>query len=203
MIYNIFNDLTLLLQTHPYIITFLVALVSEEMLVFFAILSGRGIINFWIVFSVGVFAVLIFDSVVFIIGKSKFGKYIETRFFPENKMDQKIKLIHKKRSLVYLIITKFVWGTRIPSIFYYSVSGMRYKKFILYDFISLIIWGSLMLTSGWLAGRGFAELLKIMRGSERLLAMILVGALIIYLIHLLIKRLISKDYKYIEKINKL
>jgi membrane protein DedA with SNARE-associated domain len=200
MIYNLFQEIALLVQYHPYLITFIVSFISEELLVFLAILSGRGILSLWIVYIVGILAVMIFDSIIFAVGRSKIGKYIEDRFFSEKAMDKKIKFAHKKRALVYLIITKFVWGTRIASIFYYSVKGMKYKKFAIYNFISLLIWSSIMLPAGWLAGRGFDLLLRVIKGTEKLLAVILIAILMIYTLHWLIKKLIIKEYKYIEKI---
>ncbi|MEK6859659.1 MAG: hypothetical protein AABX54_02480 [Nanoarchaeota archaeon] len=199
MVYNIFNDIAGLIQHNPYLITFLVALISEELLVFLAILSGRGMISFWIVYFIGTLAVIIFDSSIFLIGKSKFGKYIENKFFPEKQMDEKIKFVNKKSSMIYLMITKFVWGTRVPSIFYYSVRGMKYKRFLVYDIISLLVWSSIMLSAGWLAGKGFDKLLTLLKGSEKLFAILFLTALIVYVLYWLIKKIIAKEYKYIKR----
>lgn len=193
--FEIFRELMSLVEFHPYLITFVASFLSEELLVFLAVLSGRGILSFWTVYVLGILGVMLFDSLIFIIGKSKFGSYIEDRFFPERKMDKKINFANKKRVLFYLIVTKFVWGTRIASIFYYSVRGMKYRRFILFNSISLVVWGSIMLSAGWLAGNGFDRILRFSRGVERFAAFILITILVIFFIDKTIKGLLKKSQK--------
>ena len=187
-----------IIMHNPYLATFIAAILSEEILVFLAILSGRGIFPFWIVYVFGIISIIIFDSVVFYIGKSKFGKYIEDRFFPEKKMNEKIKFSNKKSSLFYIILTKFVWGTRIASIFYFSVKGIRYKRFVLYDFIAVLLWATILLPIGFLAGKGFDSLLRFTRGAERILLLVVITIVLIFVIDKIIKIVLKKEAKYVK-----
>jgi membrane protein DedA with SNARE-associated domain len=184
--------LEMLITSHPYIAA-IIASINEEFLVFLSILSGRGLIDFWIVFSVGIIMLLFWDSLIFLLGKSRFGVYIENKFFPVKEMDKRMNFVDKKRHLFYLILTKFVYGTRMASSFYYSIKGMKYKKFLLYDFISLAIWGSILLSAGYLAGKGFGRLLSFTKGFSKLFLIIVITIAVVYLLDKLMKKIFISE----------
>ena len=75
---------------------------------------------------------MFFDSLCFLIGKSRFGVYIEKRFFIKNL--KKIDSVNKNKAFFYILATKFVYGTRIASLIYYGIRGLSYRRFLIYDF---------------------------------------------------------------------
>ena len=197
IIQEIFSDFAIFVPNHPYLSTLIAAFFSEELLVFLSILSGRGMINFWIVYFFSIIGLLIFDSVIFALGKTGLGRHIEERFFPKRKMEEKIRFANTKKRLFYLIVTKFVWGTRIPSLFYFSASGMHYSKFVKYNLISLFIWASIMLTSGWFAGKGFHKLLNLTQGFEKFIAILFLAVIIFFLVNQIVRKILQKESKYL------
>ncbi|MDP2926191.1 MAG: VTT domain-containing protein [Nanoarchaeota archaeon] len=197
MMPNIFNELALLVSLHPYMISFISGVISEELVVFLAILSGRDLLPFWIVLIFGTLGALFLNSLWFLLGKSRFGKKIDHYFLKKLKKHkshiQKLYSINRKRNLFYLIGTKFIYGTRNVAAFYYGMKGMGYKKFIVYDSIAMIIWALIMLPAGWLAGNGFNRLLKLTRGVEKFLAVILFSAIVIYIIQHIIRKILVRN----------
>jgi membrane protein DedA with SNARE-associated domain len=199
---NIFSYFSMFVTTHPFLISFLSGALSEELVVFLAILSGRHILPLWIVFVFGPMGALFFNSLCFFSGKSKFGKGLND-YLSRNKKhipgEEDLEHINKKRHIFYLTASKFVWGTRTASAVYYGMKGMDFKKFLLYDGIAIYIWALVMVPAGWLAGNGFNYLLRLTRGLERFLAIVLISVVVIFIIYKLIRVIIIKEYKVIEK----
>jgi membrane-associated protein len=193
---EIFNFLEQIIVLHPVLAVFVSSFFSEEIIVFLAILSGRGIINFWIVFCAGILGLLCFDSLCFLAGKSKFGKYVEEKFFKEHF--KSVGGINKSRAFFYLFVTKFIYGTRIASLMYYGMRKMSYKRFVVYDFVSLVFWACIMLGAGWLAGKGFDVLLRVTKGAGKLAALVLVTLVLVYIIRKIFQTAIKREVKYLK-----
>ncbi len=200
MVFEIFKELLLAIAHYPYLVSFFGGFLSEELLVFLAILSGRGTLPFWIVFVFGYLGALSMNSIWFFLGKSRFGKKISSWFSKDKKILENVDYINRRRHLFYLIATKFVYGTRTASAVYYGMKGMNYKKFILYDSIAVLVWALIMLPAGWMAGNGFARLLNISKGIEKFAAFILVAFLVVYVLNHLIRNIIKKEYEIEERV---
>lgn len=172
-----------LLAGHTHLALLIAPLFGEEVVVFLAVLSGRGIVPFYEVFFFGILGVLIIDSVMFFSGRYLYEGFLSKYKFISKRMN-KIKLkpgaVKSKKLPVYIFITKFIWGTRIPSILYLGTQKIKYLRFIVYDFLAIMLWALIILPVSWLAGRGFTRLLGIVRGAERLLVVALIVALIFF-----------------------
>lgn len=187
-----------LFMYHPILTSFLSGLISEELLIFTAVLSGRGLLSFWFVFVFGILGVMVLDSFLFYIGRTKFIQGIgESRLFSKRvrNLEKKIHEVSKKHMLVSFCMTKFIYGTRMAYIIYHSAKELPYKKFLFYDTLALVIWAAVMLPIGWLAGRGFTRVLAIARGTEKLLAGILIVVIIFYIANRIVTRILFHETK--------
>ena len=194
--FNILDYFTAWIAIHNYFISFLGGALSEEFVVFFAILSGRGVLPFWVVFVFGSLGALFINFLWFLAGGSVFGKRLSNWLLNTEKkieVNSEINYVNKKKSLIYLIATKFVYGTRSVTAVYYGMKGMSYRRFLIYDSIAILVWASIMVSAGWLAGKGFDRILRFTKGFDRLLAIILLTLVIIYFLNKLIRRLFVKN----------
>ena len=185
------------LMSHNYIISFAAGLITEELVLFLAILSGKGGIPFWAVFFFGILGALCIDIVYFILARTKFITYLrKIRLVSKSfgKMPKFVRNFGEKNKLANLIVSKFIYGTRMISIMTISIKGIKFEKFIAYDLLALIIWGVILLPLGWLAGRGITSFLHVAKNLEKFL---LFALLIIIIYHLLIKVIIPRILKKI------
>jgi membrane protein DedA with SNARE-associated domain len=182
----------LLFLEHPLITIFLGCLVlGEDMLVFFSILSGRGLIPFWEVILFGFFGVLAGNTVYFFLAKTKLLKKIEKKIDLDKKYGRLSKLIYglrKKNTLFLLIIAKFIISVRLGTVLYLSAKGMSYKKFIKQDLIAFFIWGAIMLPAGWLLGRGISVVFNVAHDFKLVLSI----AILVFAVYLLVEWIVAE-----------
>ena len=193
---NILHFLSSLVILHPILVTYVGSFFSEDMAIFLSVLAGRGMISFFITFFVSILGVLSFDIICFSIGRSRFGKYLEERYL--KKHFEKLKGVSHERALFYLIITKFITGTRIATYIYYGMKKLDFEKFLLYNTISVLIWAGIMLPIGWMAGKGVDKYLRIAHGFERFTLIVVITMVIIFVLHKLITKIIFKEAKYLK-----
>lgn len=132
------------------------------------------------------------DSVYFFIGKLK--------FFSRIRFLQKLKSSHfslkekiDKNPFTALIISKFIYGTRIASCFYFGFKQTRYNKFVFYDAVAIAIWESIFLTLGFLTGKGISATLYGARTIEKFFLIAFLLLIIYYLIAHILKKKGKKE----------
>lgn len=154
---------------------------GETVVVAAAILAAHG---FWSLFDVFVwsFAGTVSSDVVwFLFGRRLFQML--PRWSPDRTRRRKL-LAHldrvtEKRPLLALVVTKFIYGTRILTILYLSIRKIRLRSFFVVDSISTIVWLTVLLSIAWAAGGGTAALIpRIHEVGAALLA--IVGTLILF-----------------------
>ena len=190
-----FESIAINLLVHPFLLSFISATVlGEEAIIFLSFLAGENLIHLWIVLIFGVLGLITFDNLLyFIIKRFKIGSRFERKF--KDKHRHRVGFINsigKDKPFLLLMACKFIYGTRIFSIFYVIKSGIKYSKFLLYDSISILIWASVMIPLGWLAGRGVSILLHIATRIEKALGIVLLSFILFYVIYRLISHWIIK-----------
>jgi membrane protein DedA with SNARE-associated domain len=78
-----------------------------------------------------------------------------------------------------LLFVKFVYGTRIATIIYLSARKLKLRLFVAYNASGAVLWVVVIVTVGWLAGRGLAILGRDLSRAERLLPIVLLLALLL------------------------
>lgn len=198
---NILKEGMLFFVYHPFIASFFSGFISEELLLFTAIESGRGLLPLWTVLIFGFLGMTAVDSFLFWVAKTRLIRYIaDNKLISHNtrKIDKKLKKIDETHKILSLILTKFIYGTRIVTIFYHSTKKMPYKTFLAYDSIALATWSLIMIPIGWLAGRGFTKILRFARGTEKLLAIVLLVLIIFYVANFIVKKYLLSSKKLVK-----
>jgi len=192
---EILNYLFAMIGIHPYISSLLVGFISEELLIFLAVLSGKGEISFLPVFIFGLIGVFLIDCFWYFLGRSSYGKKVYEfllRSRNTTKTEHEHKFVNKKRHFLYITLSKFVYGTRNLTDAYFGIKNMPFKKFLVYDIGALLIWSSIMLSAGWLAGKGFDILLKYTKGVQKLFAFLFIAVIIVLIVRRLLKIIFYK-----------
>ncbi|PIN93698.1 hypothetical protein COU54_02185 [Candidatus Pacearchaeota archaeon CG10_big_fil_rev_8_21_14_0_10_31_24] len=178
-------------ELHPTLISFLAGIISEDVLTFVAIMYGG--INYplmWVMIF-GFLGVLAQDYFFFFLRKMPmFSKFI-SNILSSKKKKKKIKFIEDlsgSKLLLSLIISKFIYGTRIPMILLAGHKTKTFWKFSKIDIPALIIWTGIMVPIAWFAGRGFSKALSLIRGFEKLMGFILIFFLVAYLGRYFVKK---------------
>jgi len=145
---------------YPFLLVFLLSLFGGETLfILLAFLAGTtGLIPMWILFISGTAAVTLNDVFWFslprlkIFNKIKIPKFLINSF---KKNNYKFRKIEEKGLLIFILINKFLFGTRNLSIFSISLNKINFWKFLLNTALASMIWGFVIITIGWLTGKGF------------------------------------------------
>ncbi len=177
-----FHFLLSQLIDHPIILFFISAYFGgEELIIPLAILVGHGLWDFQTLFITTFISTLIADLTWFMLGRHG----IQKRKFFERYQHRYKKISHfirkiAKSELKLLLITKFIYGTRIFSIIYLSLEGLSVSKFLKLNFFVILIWLSTITGMGWMVGKGSAFFVNIYEHPLILIAGILV---LVFLFH--------------------
>lgn len=182
------------------IISFLGAIIGgEETLILLSILSSHGFLNPYYLFIFFYFGVLVSDSIWFFIGKSKlFNWLVQRKFLSKaySHWDRLLNSVTKKSDFQALFITKFLYGSRLPTIMYLARERLKIKSFLVYSLITNFIWVSLILLIGWSAGKGISLATNI--SNNLVLYLVLIGVTLL-IFTLLIRLLSEATKKWLKK----
>ena len=193
--------ITLLMGYLP-LASFIIGLIGgEEILIFFAVLAGNGAVSFWKVALFSIIGMILADTIIFNFSRSKFMLYIIKRT-KKSRHYQPIKRfldrLDHKNHFIFLFVNRFFYGLRTLSVI--KMSGkkragkkMNFKEFIGYDIPAILGWCAIMLTAGWLAGRGFTLMLNLVKDIRLALEIGLAFLLILYILENLIKNKLLRE----------
>ncbi len=189
-------DLGLFFLTHPYLITFLAAVFLEESIIFFAFLSGSGLISFYAVYIFGIFGAIIGDICWYFIGKSSLVEFLRQKCkrlkYVKRQYHRTSKLVHRiagNKIFLSLFFSKFVFGSRILMMLYFGAKKVKFSKYVIYDVISIIIWTSVLAPIGWLAGRGIVSSFGVI---SRIRHFVTIGIILVLAFYILSEFIVRK-----------
>ena len=151
-----------LVTTHQILVVFVgMMFFGDTFLLAVSYLSGQGVLSPWTILWAGFLGTMFADLIWFYIGH--LTNTTLSRFFDKyrHRMEHVLGLMEKlvgKRPFVYLILAKFLYGTRILIIIYVALRKMPVKTFILFDAVGTVLLHTVLIGMGWLAGRGIAEI---------------------------------------------
>jgi membrane protein DedA with SNARE-associated domain len=157
--------------------------------------------NLVVLFFAAFVGTFIGDSVWFFIGR-KISKNIK-KYERVNRgfetIAELIERVFKKNYTLALVTVKFLYGTRVITIFYLAKEKISYKKFLLYDSISTIFWLFGMGFVGYLVGLGVNWILHVVKNIQLAITFMIVILALFYLVQKLINKGLFKEEKILEK----
>ncbi len=185
-------------QNHAFLLFFIASLIGgEEVMIPLAFLVGTGLWDIQTLFLACFIGTLVSDTLWFLLGRHGLQK---TELFKKHKgkYDKVVHFLNKisKKDFVVLLVTKFLYGTRIFTILHFGVSSMPKSRFILLNSIVILVWLPLALNIGWFAGKGSSFFLGIYEHPLWFFTSI-AGVILIYhfLRNQLASRILPKDLK--------
>jgi len=196
------KELVLAFLNYPYLVSFLGGFFTGgHVILFLAILSAQGLIPLWIVFVFSLLGILVADIMYFAIGKIKSLSVLKRSKIIHGSYLRARQVFEKTQSnLLILIIAKLVGGVGMFCMLYLGRKRMGFKEFLKYNTVLVFIWGTIIVTVGWLAGRGVYLVLQVYNNLKLGILMLGVILLIYYVIGELISRWLMKEKDKFEKI---
>jgi len=146
-----------LIQSYGYIIIFLGTIIAGETVILAAaFLASLGYFNIFIVMAVSAVGIILADSFWYYIGM-KSDKVVEKCGKSCTFAEKRIAFINKNFNNHYgkfLILSKFVYGTRVATLIASGHQKIPYKNFLIFNLISIIIWLAIVVVIGY--GIGFS-----------------------------------------------
>lgn len=150
-------------KDQPFLLFLIASFVGgEELMIPLAFLVGTGLWDFPTLFAACFLGTLVADTLWFLLGrhgiqKSKLFQKHKERYKKVEAFFAKIS----KNDFVVLLISKFLYGTRIFMLFHFGIGGMPKGKFLLMNIGVIVAWLPLVLALGWFAGRGSSTITRL------------------------------------------
>ena len=188
------NTLISFLGDYFFVIVLIGTIISGNLfIIFISTLSGQGIFPYWQVLIISLIGTFISDTIWFNLGKTKYINNLVKRphFLYHYYYIKKAlyKSTERNKFLVFLG-SKFVYGTKILTLMYVGKRNLKRKDFIIYNFSSSIIWVTILVSIGWLAGKGFTKILESFNNLRTALTVFILLIVLLYTTWFLISELI-------------
>lgn len=149
---------------NPQLLFFLAALIGgEELIVPLAFLVGTGLWDVPTLFIFTAIGTLVADVGWFLLGRHGIQK--SALFKRHTEKYKKVTAMIKKiadHEFNLLLITKFIYGTRIFTIIHLSLEETHLYRFIALNSIVIVVWLTVIINIGWWAGKGSRILSSLM-----------------------------------------
>jgi len=146
--------------------------------------------SFFNIFWVALLGTIISDVMWFYLGGIVLRRLSRWETY-KKKHEKTMQALNKRtgeKPFLALLYIKFLYGTRVITIFYLSLRRVSIKSFILFDTIGSAIWLLVIMSLGWLAGLGIINLLPELNRLGYFLVAILAVIIITKLITLWSKK---------------
>src|SRR3989344_8066418 len=120
------------LTEHAYILSFLVGMLSEEILTVLFVIASQGLVPLFPIVLFGLLGALTIDISIFFLARSRLAHYFKRLMSPKKPKFNinKIQSSGRDKYPLYIGLSKFVYGKRALTIFYTSHKGLSFKRFI-------------------------------------------------------------------------
>ena len=154
---------------------------GETVIIPAAFLAGEGILSLSSVFWVTFLGTIVADTIWFFVGPTLFRfahrfAYVQTR---SEGMMNRLETLYANKPFRALLVSKFVYGTRILTVLYLSLEKISAIRFLLINLASTFVWLLGIVAIGWLAGKSIVNLIPVL--SDLKYALLLVVLLIVAL----------------------
>jgi membrane protein DedA with SNARE-associated domain len=184
------------LQVHvPY--TFFIPLLGaffggEETILVISMLTATGALSFPEVVLFSFLGTMLSDACWF-----QFGRYAMERLERRPNIKNKfvmvadfIRTVARGRTFVALLITKFLYGTRIIMIFYLGKIQLSFRQFMLYNSVVTAIWSVAVCSLGYFAGKGVIGLLETYHNFAYSVSIVAAFIFVIYVLRIWLNRML-------------
>ena len=154
---------------------------GETVLIISAVYAGTGRLSIWLVAVIAFFAAILGDNVGFGIGHfggrplaERYGKYI---FLTPERLDKTTSFFDRHGGKV-IVIARFVEGLRQANGIIAGITGMHWKKFVVWNALGAALWVGVWVSIGYFSGSNIDSIYRAATRYELYFG-ILVGLLVL------------------------
>jgi membrane protein DedA with SNARE-associated domain len=169
---------------------------GETVLVVGAVYAGAGRLNIIIVALVATAAAIVGDNIGYMIGRfggrrlvERFGRYI---LLTPKRLDTAERFVTRYGGQI-VVVARFVEGLRQANGIIAGLSGMPWRRFLLYNAIGATLWVGVWTSLGYLAGNHIATIYDQVHRYERYVLIAAAAAVIALIVWYLVRRRIRRD----------
>lgn len=171
-----------LLDKYGIIISFLAGFITGESIIIpLAFLSANDALPLWYIVIFSTLGMYLSDFIPFSIGKIKYFRDIWEKESTSKKakiMEEKLQKYTKNNIFLTILYTKFIYGLSIPALIYLGSKKTKYSKFAFYNMLVEILFVPLLISIGWLSGKGFKSAKIIFRDVRIAIFLIIILAIV-------------------------
>lgn len=136
-------------------------LFGETVILTASFLAAEGWLSLSTIFFVTLFGTVFSDCIWFVFGnwimkREAFRKHEAKYEKLVTKLDKKIG----NRPYLSLLLIKFLYGTRILTIIYLSFRKIKFWQFVVFDFLGTSFWLVIIMSLGYMAGKGYGRVIE-------------------------------------------
>ena len=184
------------ISTYGYLAVFIGTVVwGETIMIAAGFLASLPNLNFnlGLVMLFGAIGTITADSFWYLVGHSgkkgsRFLEKYEKFALLKPKFLDKIKDHFNNHEGKTVFFSKFIYGTRTIVLITAGAAGMKYSKFLFYNFLSIIFWAVGMAFVGYFLGEGFLQIKDYVKGAEYILLGIVVLFIVIRIAYAFYKK---------------
>ena len=195
-LHTIFVGALNLLQTHPYLIPFWGAVVGgEETILVISALAAGGLLSFPEVFALSYAGTIVSDGLWFICGTYSVN-WLERRDSVRHKLEvisDFVRRITKGRYFIALLTAKFLYGTRIITIFYLAKERLSFLRFNAYNSVVTALWAVVICAIGWFAGKGISWIVQAFSNISIALSAAIIFIIILYGVRIWLNKILVEE----------
>ncbi|HEX5385943.1 MAG TPA: DedA family protein [Gemmatimonadales bacterium] len=113
------------------------------------------------------------DCCWYALGRSHTGRFRSGQFY--RKVGPKIEQVARRVGVWQLVAARFVYGTKVASMYFWGLHGLRFARFALVDAVGCTLGAGAFVGLGYLIGNGA----EVVVGRVKRLEVAVIGALVI------------------------
>jgi membrane-associated protein len=132
---------------------------SETSVITAGVVASQGDLNLMLVVAFAAGGAIAGDNTAYFVGW-RYGRRINDRFFTSEKAKKRIAWAHRQveeRGGELIVIARFIPGGRTAVTLSAGTLGYPWRKFIVFDAIAGLVWGSYAASLGYFGGHAFEE----------------------------------------------
>ena len=173
-------------------------------IIILAFLSAQDIFPLFPFFLVSFSALIFSDTLWFMLGRTRPVLKMMNHRYATNTIwviAQAIKRMSRGSNLLALIFIKFIIGTRVVLLFYFSRAGMTLKYFLSHNFVAIFIWLAVIIPIGFLSGLGFTYISNILKSIYAGIGFLLLVVLLVIMLQIYLKKIFTREEQEIIEEN--
>ena len=153
---------------------------GDVSLVLAGVVSQLGYTRLPAVAVLGTLGLLAADTFWFCVGRWRSGWVRGTRLY--SRAESTIRQVANRLGPAQIILSRFVYGTRVPTMFFWGVLGLSFRRFLSMDLIGTCLWSALLTGAGYALSGSATVLIGRMERAEIWVLSVTIAAAVIFLV---------------------